>query len=242
MVASGGIIHGATLHTPALAQMSALRTSTMASGMPTSDPAHGAEVRAPLTMRFLVGEEVLQFAVGQAELQIVIERRQATPRRLPLENGFIGGLLYPRPRSQTPVDNHAVPKVIKARITLKLIEESGFVGPLLGPGTTRERSTFAGRPVAKNLVHAVKRSACATHAVEGHDVVHVVEDRTALVALIQLQPAVTPQLFGGVPVMLVTHESRPRSGAEASDFQEVEDADHPSANPRRVIFVLPNAD
>jgi len=61
------------------------------------------------------------------------------------------------------------------------------------------------------------------------------------IALIKLQPAATPQLFGGVPVMLVTHKSRPRSGAEASDLQDVEDTDHRSPNPRRVIFVLPNA-
>jgi len=191
-------------------------------------------------MSFLVCEEVLQFAVGQAELQVVLERRQATPRLLQIENGFIGGFLYPRTRSRTPVDDHAVSKVIKARLALKLIEESGFLVPLLGPGTTRERSTFAGRSVAKNLVHAVKRGACAAHAVEGNDVVHVVEDRTALLALIKLQPAVTPQLFGEVPVMLVTHESRPRSGAEASNLQNVEDTDHRSPNPRRLIFVLPN--
>jgi transposase InsO family protein len=40
--ASGGTINGATCHTPALAKMSALRKSTMASGLSTSDRSHSA--------------------------------------------------------------------------------------------------------------------------------------------------------------------------------------------------------
>ena len=70
--------------------------------------------------------------------------------------------------------------------------------------------------------------------------VHVVEDRTALEALIKLQPAVTPQLFGGVPVMLVTHEVSTAEGAKPAIFKMSRN-DHRSPNPRRVIFVLPNA-
>jgi hypothetical protein len=59
-------------------------------------------------MRLLVRKQVSELCIAEAELKVIVERRQATSRLLYLKKRLVRGLLDRRSSGASPIDDEAV--------------------------------------------------------------------------------------------------------------------------------------
>ena len=112
-----------------------------------------------------------------------------------------------------------------------MIEEFGISMPLIRPGAAREGPPLVRREMAENLVDAIEPCAGSRQSVEGSDLVHIVENRASLIALVKFKPVVATKLIDRVTVVLVANQLPLRGGVKASELQDVDDSDCPNAVP-----------